>query len=262
MRRSFKYLLAFSLLIGGVACGDDDGDTEPEESGTADTGDDNPDSDSTDNSNDNSDAGANNNNNDTGSATDPVTCAAAGDYSEVVTVGGLEQPFQVHIPDNLEDGAVVVIQLHGLGEDVEDIDAITELTVRADEEGFVVATPLGAAGPSGNAWNAGSCCDSTGADHVAALSAVIDATLELSVCGDEDSVFVAGQSNGAMMAQRMGCQTSAAVAGIISNAGFLADESGGSALFECDDYQPTPILHVHGLMIGGESDPMKGITPS
>ncbi|MEO1174943.1 MAG: hypothetical protein AAFX94_23245, partial [Myxococcota bacterium] len=34
------------------------------------------------------------------------------------------------------------------------------------------------------------------------------------------------------------------------NAGFLADESGGSTLFECDDYQPTPILHVHGLQDG------------
>ncbi|MEM6734045.1 MAG: PHB depolymerase family esterase, partial [Myxococcota bacterium] len=186
-----------------------------------------------------------------GDAATSPPCGAAGEFDEVVDVDGYAQSFRLKIPENLAPGAPVIVQLHGALGSIEKMENVTDLPALAESEGFVLATPLGAEVAAGlGIWNAGACCGAPETDHVAALSAVIERTLERASCLDEGSVFVAGQSNGAMMAYRLACQVSDRLAGIITNAGYLANQPEGRSAderFECANYRPLPILHIHGL---------------
>jgi polyhydroxybutyrate depolymerase len=198
---------------------------------------------------------------------DPL-CAAPGTTEHVLTVTGTgeayDQAFRLHVPPDLAPGAPVVIQLHGAFGNMDEIEAVTGLYERADEEGFVVVTPNGYPVNDGGegVWNAGAISGPT-IDHVTILTRVVEEALALSGCGDPDRVFFAGQSNGGMMSYRMACQASDLIRGIIVSAGYLAEidqqDDSGAVLFVCDDdRRPVSILHLHGLqdpMIPYDGDP-------
>lgn len=105
----------------------------------------------------------------------------------------------------------------------------------ADSEHFLVAYPDGV----GRAWNAGSCCGrpaQADIDDVGFLTAMV-AAIEQQAPVDAGRVYVAGMSNGAMMALRLGCQTNlfAAVAAVA-----------GTLLTDCSQAAPTSVLQIHG----------------
>lgn len=176
-------------------------------------------------------------------------CLSPGDHDLQVIVAGFEQPFRVHIPPALEGLAPVVVQLHGAGGTGEEMDRITGLSSLADDEGFMVITPEGA-GEAFQTWNAGIAFGDT--DHVDTLGAAIDRTLTLITCdggamGDPRRVYVAGQSNGAMMAYRLACSRSDLVRAIVSGAGYTGNtDETGAEIFPCDLERPVPILQMNG----------------
>jgi polyhydroxybutyrate depolymerase len=96
----------------------------------------------------------------------------------------------------------------------------------------------------GRSWNAGGCCGPArryGIDDVGFLSALIDSTAEAEGV-DEDRVYVAGISNGAMMAYRLACDLPGRLAAI----GAVA----GTMVCDCPAPAPTSVLHIHGLEDG------------
>src|SRR5687767_5993705 len=70
------------------------------------------------------------------------------------TYKGKRRVVVVHVPDGLLAPAPLVVALHAHSQEPKAIRAYSRLEQLADEQGFVVAFPEGAAG----SWNAGACC--------------------------------------------------------------------------------------------------------
>ncbi|HNP58395.1 MAG TPA: PHB depolymerase family esterase [Gordonia sp. (in: high G+C Gram-positive bacteria)] len=140
--------------------------------------------------------------------------------------------YELFQPSGLADAPLVVV-LHGGFGSGRQAQRAYGWDAKARAGGFVVAFPNGV----GNSWNAGNCCgraSQQGVDDVAFLRAVVDdATRKAPV--DHRRVFVAGMSNGAMMALRMACQTS-----VFRGAASVA----GTLVTSCD--QPASVLQIHG----------------
>ncbi|MCB9603706.1 MAG: prolyl oligopeptidase family serine peptidase [Sandaracinus sp.] len=172
-----------------------------------------------------------------------------GDHDLRVDVAGYVQAFRVHVPRGAPGPVPIVVQLHGAGSSGEEMERITGLSLLADREGFVVVTPEGA-GDTFRTWNAGTSFGDS--DHVAALSAAVERTHTLVGCEgnplvDPTRVYVAGQSNGAMMAYRLACERSDLVRAIVSGAGFTANDDGsGTEVFPCELERPVAVLQMNG----------------
>ncbi|HEX9780650.1 MAG TPA: PHB depolymerase family esterase [bacterium] len=137
----------------------------------------------------------------------------------------------------------VVIFLHGDGGTARRAAARSGLGRYAHARGFIAVYPEGTSmlGIPWRSWNAGACCGYAAAhrvDDTAFLDAVIDAVIR-DEDGDPGRVYVAGVSNGGMMAHRAACELAGRVAAVASVAGTLAVE-------ECRPAAPVSILEIHG----------------
>ncbi len=130
----------------------------------------------------------------------------------------------------------------------------------ADKEGFIVVYPNGT-GPryamrrqvkNRRTWNAGSCCGPAvrfNVDDVAFISNLID-KMQREYGIDPRRVYVAGFSNGAMLAYRLACEIPEKITAIIAVSGTLAVDS-------CSDKaNQVAVLHIHGEM--DDNVPYKG----
>jgi poly(3-hydroxybutyrate) depolymerase len=156
----------------------------------------------------------------------PTTHTYQGQHREVV----------LHIPDGLLGPAPLVIALHAHSQEPDTIRTYSRLEQLADEQGFVVAFPEGAAG----SWNAGACCfpaSREGLDDVAFLDEVLT-LVQARVPVDRARVHVTGGSNGAMMALRYACERPSSVASVAVVSGPL--------VAPCIPTQPVSVLVLHG----------------
>lgn len=160
----------------------------------------------------------------------------AGTTEHDVRVDGVERRYQVTVPENLQDGAPLVLMLHGGFGSAEQARQAYGWDELAASEGFVVAYPDGL----GRAWNVGDgCCGTSGergVDDVAFIEAVVD-QLRIGIDVASDRVFATGMSNGAMLSYRLACDTDTFRA-----IGPVA----GTILGPCDDPAPTSVIHIHG----------------
>jgi polyhydroxybutyrate depolymerase len=149
----------------------------------------------------------------------------------------------------------VVIVLHGGGGNAERIAEISGLSVKADEERFIVIYPNGT-GRLGNrllTWNSGNCCgyaQEHNVDDVSFIRSLIgQVQKELTV--DSRRIFVTGFSNGGMMSYRLACELSDRIAAIAPVAGAFNYEG-------CNPVRPVSVVAFHGteddhvLYEGGE----------
>lgn len=162
-------------------------------------------------------------------------------------IGDVERSYMIHFPSNLRitTGLPVVIVLHGGGSDAESIIKASGFSDKADKEGFMTVYPEGV-GTSGErqTWNASHCCGHArqeNANDVEFITKLID-ELETSLIIDKTRIYVAGVSNGGMLAHRIGGILSSRIAAI----GVV-----GGAMF---DDQPAPDTPISVLMIHGLSD--------
>jgi polyhydroxybutyrate depolymerase len=139
----------------------------------------------------------------------------------------------------------LIVMLHGYSATayVEEA-AVYQLTDIVETKGFIYATPQGTRDSMMHPfWNAtDACCDQdgTGVDDVAYLNAVID-DLEWKYNIDKKRVFVTGHSNGGFMSHRLGCDSAARLAAIVSLAGEQwLDQT------KCNPSEPLNALQVHG----------------
>lgn len=168
----------------------------------------------------------------------PTTTAVAGSSVHEITVGGTTRSYRLYIPEGLDGPAPLVVMMHGgygSGAQAERSYGWDEL---ADAKKVVVAFPDGL----GRAWNAGGdCCGEsvrTGVDDVGFIEKVV-ADIEASLPIDPDAVFATGMSNGAMMAYRLGCETTL-FAAIGPVAGTIP------AGYDCAPPGPLSVMAVHG----------------
>lgn len=142
----------------------------------------------------------------------------------------------LHIPDGLLAPAPLVIALHAHSQKPAAIRAYSRLEQLADEQGFAVAFPEGAAG----SWNAGACCfpaSREGLDDVAFLDEVLTLA-RTRVPVDSARIYLTGGSNGAMMALRYACERPQSVAAVAVVA--------GPVVAPCAPTHPVSVLVLHG----------------
>jgi len=186
--------------------------------------------------------------------TEPVTLTPGEHH---LTVEGQERRYLVHVPPAFEPGTppLAVLVLHGGGGSAEQMTR-TGLEAFGDRDGFAVVYPEGIPqplAPQNHNWNAGNCdgvigvsCGGPaferGIDDVAYFRALL---AELRAAGIQ-RVFVAGISNGGMMAYRLGCALADEIDGIAVIAGALALPSvEGNSVVQCQPSRPIDVLIIH-----------------
>ncbi|MGB1074382.1 MAG: alpha/beta hydrolase-fold protein [Flavobacteriales bacterium] len=170
------------------------------------------------------------------------------------TTGGdgetVSREYILHVPAGYDPAvaAPLVIVYHGFGDCAsyweEHLGQDLGFNALADEEGFLVAYPQGAYRPSKEStyWEPG---NGTG-DHLYDNDVYFTQQLIADVAADHNvaagEVYVAGYSNGGMMAYSVGCTRGDMVAGVGVMSGAMLDDAG-----TCDPAHPVPVIVFHGV---------------
>jgi polyhydroxybutyrate depolymerase len=143
--------------------------------------------------------------------------------------------FKVHVPPGYEPGrpAPLVLNLHGLGSNLEQQEWLSGMTAKADEAGFIVVYPQAGA----SVWNIQA--GEIGAIDVGFFRELI-AYLEGELSIDPARIYATGFSNGGGMAHRLACDLSDRIAAIAPVSGAYAQEQ------TCQPERPVPVLAFHG----------------
>ena len=158
-----------------------------------------------------------------------------GQSTRTVESGGVSRIFHLYRPQGLADAAPLVLMLHGGFGTGEQAERSYHWDAEADAGHFLVAYPDGI----NRAWNAGTCCGEPqriDTDDVGFITTMVGA-IEREIPIDRARVYVAGMSNGAMMALRLGCQSDlfAAIAPVA-----------GTLLTDCSRARRVSVLQIHG----------------
>ncbi|MFC0682115.1 alpha/beta hydrolase family esterase [Lysobacter korlensis] len=195
-----------------------------------------------------------------GCSAPPSPEAPAGPQSALTTEvqlehDGLERSFRVTVPADAGDKELpMLVALHGAGGSAVTLSYLTGFDLAVPDARFVLVEPNGTGPDSGTrTWNAGTCCGSSvgTVDDVGFLAAILD-RVAADFPVDADRVYLAGFSNGGMLAYRAACELGERVAGIAVVAGTMNVEG-------CPAAAPVPVLAVHGdgdtvvPFAGGES---------
>ena len=164
-----------------------------------------------------------------------VTLAAS--VSETLKSGGDLRNYWLVRPEGIEKTkpAPLLMVLHGSAGSGEDMMTVTQRGFErlADKEKFVVVYPDALE----RRWN-----DQGGTvDDVGFLLAIVDKLVADGLV-DKNRVYVAGISNGGMMAQRLACEQADRIAGIATVAGGLPEPLQAT----CKPARALPVLVIHG----------------
>lgn len=152
-------------------------------------------------------------------------------------------PLSYSVSDGVKRPLVLV--LHGGGANGENAMRMADMEALADREGFILLYPDGTGRPGDRVftWNAGRCCAyalEINADDSGFLIALIDFFITAHGA-DPKRVFVAGLSNGAMMAHRVAAEHSDRIAAI-------APVAGGFNVDGVEPNRPVSVIAFHGLL--------------
>ena len=164
-----------------------------------------------------------------------VTLAAS--VSETLKSGGDLRNYWLVRPEGIEKTkpAPLLMVLHGSAGSGEDMMTVTQRGFErlADKEKFVVVYPDALE----RRWN-----DQGGTvDDVGFLLAIVDKLVADGLV-DKNRIYVAGISNGGMMAQRLACEQADRIAGIATVAGGLPEPLQAT----CKPARALPVLVIHG----------------
>lgn len=154
-----------------------------------------------------------------------------------IEVDGRDRSYRVFRPEKLPTSTPLVVVLHGWGFTAEQIEGDYGWNELAEKDRFVVAYPQGL----GLSWNAaGDCCGPAAdadVDDVAFITAMVE-RLAQALPIDDRRIYVAGMSNGGVLAYELACRTS-----LFAAVGVVA----GTQVGGCAEPRPTSVIHVHGL---------------
>jgi polyhydroxybutyrate depolymerase len=170
----------------------------------------------------------------------PASAAPGGGISTIVGTpyDGKLRTFNLYVAPHVPSQTPVplLLVLHGLFLDPATTEASSGLDRVADDEDVAVAYPSGLDG----SWNAGTCCGPSGArrvNDVGFLVHVVDLVAQIRPI-DRRRVYVAGFSNGGMMALRAVCERPDVFA--------AAASVGGTLQVPCSTRRPGNALLLNG----------------
>lgn len=179
-------------------------------------------------------------------STSPVTAAGRHVSATLTDASGRVRSYHLYIPaaaDHPDAPVPLLVVLHGGGGSGTHIESRAGFDAIADGAGFIAVYPDAVRPPNGAlpTWNAGDCCGyaaRTGIDDVGFVRDLIS-TLSSGYPIDPHRVFVAGYSNGGMLAYRVACQLSDVVAAV-------GVQSATLEFSPCQPSRPVSLLHIHG----------------
>lgn len=172
----------------------------------------------------------------------PVAGAGAGISTTIpVAYGGQLRTVNVYVAPRVPADAAVplLIVLHGLYNDPGAVEAASGLDTVADTQDVALAYPAGFDG----SWNAGNCCGDSHAERIDDVGFLVHVVGLVSALRNIDlsRVYVAGFSNGGMMALKATCDRADVFAAAVSVSGTLQAPCSG----------PQP---VSAMLINGQRD--------
>ena len=182
---------------------------------------------------------------------------AAGDYDADIASGGVERHAILHVPEGYDGRKPLplVFVLHGFGGSAASMIPLTEMSEKADDEGFFVAyldgTPCvpqaGSPCVGQRGWNNGLSAElGITVDDVGFVRDALK-HLQALVRVDVRRVYAAGFSNGGMMCHRLGSELSDLLAGVAVVEGTIGiRQDDGEFLTIPDAVGSIPIVIVHG----------------
>lgn len=162
-----------------------------------------------------------------------------------LTVDGQTRRYRVYAPPTAgrDRPAPLLIALHDADSNAETFRATTGFDEAAAAGDFVVVYPESLFG----IWNAGWCCgparsSAQNIDDLGFVDGLLDRLLnELPL--DPERVYVAGASNGGILAYRLACERADRLAGVAAVGGTMVMD-------QCAPARPTPVLALHGTEDG------------
>jgi polyhydroxybutyrate depolymerase len=173
-----------------------------------------------------------------------VSCPSGGwtpgDHAVTLMHGGIERVYEVHVPPDYTGATPVplVLTIHGAHNTIAMVRGWSQMNPVADANGFIVAYPQAL-----DCWNSGFVLPGCSAadDDVGFLTSVVE-DIGNHACIDPKRVYATGISNGAMMAQKLGCDE----ADVFAAVGGVAGPNGGG----CDPSRAISVVYMHGTEDG------------
>lgn len=165
--------------------------------------------------------------------------AMAADAPGQLQAGGKVRTYAVHMPDSAAPpgGFPLVLAFHGGGMQGAGMRRLTGLDAAADRRGFIVVYPDGV----DKHWNDGRSTIRDPRDDVGFVAALLD-RLGGEHTIDRGRVYATGISNGALFAERLGCELSQRIAAIAPVAGTLPADLAP----RCRPAHPVAVLQIDG----------------
>jgi len=129
----------------------------------------------------------------------------------------------------------LVLMFHGYSSSPEDFEALTAMSKKADDAGFILVYPRAIENPS--RWDLAGARDTTFVDALLT-------ELEARLCVDTRRVYAAGHSMGGGMAKLIGCRLAYRVAAIASVSGLYGPAWGDP----CNPSRAVPVVAFHGVI--------------
>jgi polyhydroxybutyrate depolymerase len=179
----------------------------------------------------------------TGGIVGRLAFAQENDFTDSLTYDDYERTFMVHLPPDYDGSEPVplVIMLHGATMSGVSMMLVSDFNTAADAMGAIAVYPDGLAGrwgyldadqlPPGSAYR----------DDVGFVRALID-DLSEEYTVDPSRIYMAGYSNGGMMALRLRCELEDRLAGVVAIGANLSF----SLALHCLESDPVPVLLVLG----------------
>jgi polyhydroxybutyrate depolymerase len=173
---------------------------------------------------------------------------------ESIVYNGRNRYYDIYVPKSYNHltSVPLLIVLHYGGANGEIIEEVTEISQKADEEGFIVIYPYGTGRFDDRllTWNAGYCAGyalENNIDDVGFIRALIE-KIQKTLKIDTSRIYITGFCNGAAMTYRLGAELSDIVAAIAPVAGSI----GGKTTAESplwvvpEPEQAIPVIIFHG----------------
>ena len=168
--------------------------------------------------------------------------------SETIMIDGLERTYTIQLPGNYYNDTSelpVIFGLHGTGGSGAQFEVDYDFSSKTDHESVIAVYPDGIQRSTGplkiRSWNAGECCDramQNNIDDVKLITTLID-ELPSRFHINKKRIYLAGMSNGSMMAYRVAAEQPGKIAAIATVSGPMVYERNTSL------QGVVPILHIH-----------------
>lgn len=196
------------------------------------------------------------------------TSISPGDYFRFIIFDWHIRTYRIHIPPSYDEASPMplVLSFHGFTSNSMSNEIMTNLSKKADEEGFIAVYPNGATdvlflmfcriflGRYGRYWNAGFCCGNAvkrDIDDVGFIKVLIE-NLQKNINIDSNRIYVTGMSNGGMMSHRLGAEFSDIIAAIAPVTGTIGGRYNNGPLYII----PEPENPVSVIIFHGTKDPL------